>query len=104
MQKKMNYYYNTREDDNYPYEISSSKRNKENEEEEDNFIYENPYQKYLMEKSNKMMNCLDMNTSQEEIDSKEDIIQTKNEEKKTRLSRGKFRFVNTHADKEEKKK
>ena len=50
------------------------------------------------------MNCLDMNTSQEEIDSKEDIIQTKNEEKKTRLSRGKFRFVNTHADKEEKKK
>ncbi len=103
MQKKMNYYYNTREDDNYPYEISSSKRNKENEEEDDNFIYENPYQKYLMEKSNKMMNCLDMNTSQEEIDSKEDIIQTKNEEKKTRLSRGKFRFVNTHADKEEKK-
>ena len=103
MEKKMNNYYNTKKDENYSYEKLSSKNNQENsEEKDDNFIYENPYQKYLIEKYNKRENCLEMNSSQEEINSKEDIIKIKNEDEIMRSSRGKFRFINAQASEKDK--
>lgn len=99
----MNNYYNTNKYEKYPYEISSSKKNQENSEEnDDNFIYENPYQKYLMEKNNRIQNGLEMNTSQEEINSKEDIIEIKNEDEIMPSDRGKFRFVNAQAGQKDK--
>ena len=104
MHKKTNYYYNNQNFSDYPYDISPSKNYSENIEENQNEInaYENPYQKYLMQKNQKMKRDLDLNSSQEEINSKEEIIETKNDQEIMNSGSGKFRFVNTKAGKEDK--
>ena len=51
----------------------------------------------------KLQPSVDINSSQEDINSKEDIIQTRNEEyENMKNSGGKFRFINPHNDQEEK--
>ena len=99
MQKKMNYYY---------YNSNESKNNPENraDYQDDIKFYENPYQKYLMQKNiAKLIPQPDINSSQEEINSKEDIIQTRNEEyENMNNSGGKYRFVNPYSNLEEKLK
>ena len=104
MEKKMNYFYNSQDNSDYPYDISSSKNYSSNIEENqnENNIYENPYQKYLMQNNPKMARDFDLNSSQEEINTKEEIIETKNDEGNMNSGSGKFRFVNTKAGKEDK--
>jgi len=60
--------------------------------------------KYIMNKNQKMKYTLDIDASREEINSKEEIIQTKDEEEIEHLDTGKFRFLNTISDKEDNKK
>ena len=100
----MNYYYNSQDNSDNLYDISpiqNSSGNIEDNQNENN-IYENPYQKYLMQNNPKMTKAFDLNSSQEEINSKEEIIETKNDEEILNSGSGKFRFVNTKAGKEDK--
>ena len=83
----MNYYYYNENNSDYPY-ISSPKNSLVKKE--------NPFQKYLIEKDLNKQKVLDNNKSQD----KEDYNQIKNENEN--FGTGKFRFINTHAEKEDK--
>ena len=86
MQEKMNYYYNSQNNSDYPYDLydkSSSKNNTEN-------------------KNLNNQGDIDINTSQEEINSKEDKIKINNYDEIENSGHGKFRFINTQAEREDK--
>ena len=106
MQKKKNYYYNNQNNSDYPYGYSSSNNYNYpeymDENQRENNIYNNPFQKYLMPNNPKTRGYLDLNSSQEEINSKEDIIETKSGDEIALPERGKFRFVNNQIGQDDK--
>ena len=106
MQKKIKYYTNHLNNSDYPYGLSSSKNNHENteENESENNTYQNPFEKYLIQNNQKMQEYFDINSSQEEINSKEDIIETKNEDEIRHSSKGKFKYGNNKSSQEDKNK
>ena len=83
----MNYYYYNQNNSDYPY-ISTPKNNVKKE---------NPFQKYLIERDLNKQKVSDNNISSD----KEDHNQLKN--KNENFGTGKFRFINTKAEKEDNK-
>ena len=89
----------------YPFNLSQSNQNQnnlDNIEKVNNSIDDN-YKKYIMNKNSKMQYTLDIDSSREEIHSKEEIIQTKDEEEIEHLGTGKFRLLNTITEQEDNK-
>ena len=91
---------------NFPYNLNQSNQNQnklDNIEKINNSI-DNNNKKYIINKNQKMQYTLDIDSSREEINSKEEIIQTKDEEEIEHLGTGKFRFLNTIREQEDNKK
>ena len=89
-----------------PYYLSQSNQNQnnlDNIQKINNSIDDN-YKKYVMNNNQKMQYTLDIDSSREEINSKEEIIQTKDEEEIEHLGTGKFRLLNTITEQEDNKK
>ena len=89
----------------YQDEQATSKDNIKNydNEQNENDIIEDHFRKYLMGKNPQMQSSIEMDSSQEEINSKEDIIQTKNEDKIEHLGTGRFQMaLSNHSDHEDK--
>ena len=103
----MNYdQYNPEENSNFPYNLPLSNQNQNNMDniETINNSIDGNYKKYIMNKNKKMQYTLDIDSSREEINSKEEIIQTKEEEEIKHLGTGKFRFLNSITEQEDNKK
>ena len=94
------------ENSNFPINLSKSNQNHnnlDNIEKINNSIDDN-YNKYIMNKNQKTNCSLDMDSSREEINSKEEIIQTKDDEEIEHLGTGRFRFLNNITEQEDNKK
>jgi len=94
------------ENSNIPFNLNQSNQNQnklDNIEKINNSI-DNNNKKYIINKNQKMQYTLDIDSSREEINSKEEIIQTKDEEEIENLGTGKFRFLNTITEQEDNKK
>ena len=104
----MNYdQYNPEENSNFPYNLPLSNQNQNNMDniETINNSIDGNYKKYIMNKNQKMQYTLDIDSSREEINSKEEIIQAKEEEEEIKhLGTGKFRFLNSITEQEDNKK
>ena len=102
----MDYVQYNPENSNIPFnlsQLSQNQNNLDNIEKINNSIDDN-YKKYIMNNNQKMQYTLDIDSSREEINSKEEIIQTKDEEEIEHLGTGKFRFLNTITEQEDSKK
>ena len=94
------------ENSNIPFNLNQSNQNQnklDNIEKINNSI-DNNNKKYIINKNQKTQYTLDIDSSREEINSKEEIIQTKDEEEIEHLGTGKFRFLNTITEQEDNKK
>ena len=98
--------YNPEENSNFPYNLSQSNQNQNNFDniEKINNSIDGNYKKYTENKNQKMQYTLDIDSSREEINSREEIIQTKDEEEIEHLGTGKFRFLNNINEQEDNKK
>ena len=98
--------YNPEENSNFPYNLSQSNQNQNNFDniEKINNSIDGNYNKYTENKNQKMQYTLDIESSREEINSREEIIQTKDEEEIEHLGTGKFRFLNNINEQEDNKK
>ena len=102
----MDYVQYNPENSNIPFNLSQSNQNRnnlDNIEKINNSIDDN-YKKYVMNKNQKMQYTLDIDSSREEINSKEEIIQTKDDEEIEHLGTGRFRFLNNITEQEDNKK
>ena len=102
----MDYDQHNPENSNFPYNLNQSNQNQNNIDniEKINNTLDDNYKKYIMNKNQKVQYTLDIDSSREEINSKEEIIQTKDEEEIENLGTGKFRFLNTITEQEDNKK
>ena len=102
----MDYDQHNPENSNFPYNLNQSNQNQNNIDniEKINNTLDDNYKKYIMNKNQKVQYTLDIDSSREEINSKEEIIQTKDEEEIEHLGTGKFRFLNTITEQEYNKK
>ena len=95
-------YYNPEENSDFPsYDLRSSNRTPENLENQDkaNNIINDHFKKYLMSKNPQLQSSIEMDSSQEEeINSKEDIIQSKTDEEIEGIANNKFRYSNPKSD------
>ena len=98
--------YNPEENSNFPYNLSQSNQNQNNFDniEKINNSIDGNYNKYTENENQKMQYTLDIESSREEINSREEIIQTKDEEEIEHLGTGKFRFLNNINEQEDNKK
>ena len=93
----MDYYYNQNNSD-YPYDEPMQINQPKNMK-----IYQNEKNQYLNTINPKIEYPLDLSSSQEEINSKEDIIQSKLTNEIQSVATGRFRYMNTEGEQEKEK-